>query len=69
MSVFIIFVVGNPLVRMHHIHQTIALIAILGPASDLIRNLQNTPTPALYLKYIAQGRNDPFQPLFSIGKA
>ena len=25
--------------------------------------------PALYLKYIAQGRNDPFQPLFSIGKA
>lgn len=36
MPVLIVLIVGDALVRMHHVHQAVSLIAVLGSAPDLL---------------------------------
>ena len=51
-SIFIILIMGNALIRMHHIYQIIPRITVLGSAPNFVRDLQNVSLAALYLQHI-----------------
>ena len=68
MAVFVIFVMGNALIGVHHVRQIVSLIAVLRPAPDLIRDLQDAPISALYLQHISKRCCDLVKPVFTVCK-
>ena len=68
MPVLIVLIVGDALIGMHHVHQAVSLIAVLGPAPDLVRDLQDVSAAAFHLQHVAKGRSDALQPFLPVGK-
>ena len=50
---------GDPFVGVHHVRQQVFGVPVLGPASDLVRDLQEPAFPALCFQHVVQRCYDP----------